>query len=117
MTTENEQQPADDAAAKAAADLAAEQARSTALEQKLTDIAAHMKAQLPEPLQKLIPSGLSISDQIDWIKTAAVSDLAKPRIVPRTDTKPPANTIPKQDPSELPPIARIASSYSAAAKR
>lgn len=94
--------------------ITAERQRGDALEGKLKEVAENLRSRLPESLQKLIPRGLSVSEQIDWINNAASSDLAKPRIVPRTDTTPPSIQQQKIDPSELPPVKRIAMSYGAA---
>lgn len=94
-------------------DLEIERKRSNELEAKLQDVAEDMRKSLPEPLQKLIPSGLSISEQIGWMNTAAGSDLAKKRVVPTTDIKPPATQQKRIDPNELPPVKRIAMSYGA----
>lgn len=93
--------------------LKTERERSDALEEKLKQVATSMRNSLPETLQKLIPEGLSVADQIDWIKAASTSELAKPKFVPRTDTKPPAIQEKSIDPSELSPVSRIAMSYAA----
>lgn len=119
MTTEtnenqNSQDEATQKAERSAQELEGERERSTALEAKLQEVADGMKAKLPEALQKLIPGGLSVSEQIDWMNAAAASDLGKKPFVPKTDGKPPATQQQKIDPSELPPVKRIAMAYGAA---
>lgn len=68
--------------------------------------------QIPDGLKALIPEALSPTEKVKWFEKAkAAGLLAKPVVVPETDTTKPALTLPKVDPSELPPIARMSYGY------
>ncbi len=77
------------------------------------EVSKSVLTNIPQGLQALIPETLSPLEKIRWYEKAkAAGLLIKPTLlVPETDTSKPALVIPKGDPSELPPIARMSYGY------